>query len=475
MTEACGDGLDNDGDGAIDENCVCDTGHTQSCYGGAQEWAGVGQCSLGTQRCTGVEFGEWGACEGWTAPTADLCDGLDNDCDGTTDEDCACVPGDTQPCYGGPAEQAGVGQCALGTQTCTDDGSGEWGACQGWTASSPDVCDGLDNDCDGTADENCICDPGATRSCSSDFSSQPHLFSCGEGEATCVGNLSGSHWGSCDGETVCETVEDEFTYGETTGSRPVDIVLVVDQSGSMGGEIENVRNNLNAYSSALEASGIDYNVILIAERGTGGHDICIPPPLGGPSCSDTARFHQIDRRVGSHNALQRIEDHITTVESHMRSGSLRVFTVVTDDDSRMSANEFETFLAGRSGYDDYIFDGIIGEHHVCEGTADDGLVYIELASRTGGQIEHICEPDWSASFDRFADEIISRTVRYTLTRTPSDVTPLRVFFVEPDGTEVEQPEGTAWHYEASSNAIVIHDGYTPADGTPIRARYAVEV
>ena len=60
--------------------------------------------------------GEGGAA---CAPEAELCDGLDNDCDEQVDEDCDCEGGDTQGCYSGrPPRTAGLGECIAGTQTC---------------------------------------------------------------------------------------------------------------------------------------------------------------------------------------------------------------------------------------------------------------------------------------------------------------------------------------------------------------------
>lgn len=58
------DGLDNDGDGALDEGCTCTSGATQQCYPGPAIPEG---CRQGQQTC---EAGSWGAskCVGATLP-----------------------------------------------------------------------------------------------------------------------------------------------------------------------------------------------------------------------------------------------------------------------------------------------------------------------------------------------------------------------------------------------------------------------
>lgn len=70
----------------------------------------------------------------------------------------------------------------------------------------------------------------------------------------------------------------------TLTKKPVDIVLIVDNSGSMTEEIVGIQKNINAsFASILAASGLDYRVILVARHGaaTGGQSVCIEAPLSG--------------------------------------------------------------------------------------------------------------------------------------------------------------------------------------------------
>jgi hypothetical protein len=96
-TEVCGDGLDNDCNGHVDEGCSCENGTSQACFRGPPGRRGIGGCLDGTQVCHGFEFPEWTECEGGVSSEAEICDGKDNDCNGCIDDISDCQPEITCP------------------------------------------------------------------------------------------------------------------------------------------------------------------------------------------------------------------------------------------------------------------------------------------------------------------------------------------------------------------------------------------
>ena len=79
--------------------------------------------------------------------------GVDDNCDGRVDEFCPCTPGEMRACFTGAPDRRGAGACRDGVARCTELGAWIGNECVGATAPSDEVCDGRDDDCNGSVDD----------------------------------------------------------------------------------------------------------------------------------------------------------------------------------------------------------------------------------------------------------------------------------------------------------------------------------
>lgn len=167
--EIC-DGLDNNGDGNVDENPdeLCshlsppDNSQFYTCNMGACE---LQPCPQGFVNCDGV-----GHCELVPLPDS-TCNGIDEDCNGIVDDG---------PIVLSACDTGELGVCADGQESCTD---GQL-ICNRLTDPSTDICDGLDNDCDGTLDEDHI--PASCYPDDPEFAGTEGVGECQPGTLNCV-------------------------------------------------------------------------------------------------------------------------------------------------------------------------------------------------------------------------------------------------------------------------------------------------
>ncbi len=147
----------------IDDDCdgAIDNGNPEG--GQACETGLPGVCSAGTSVCENGAI----ACAANVGASVEVCDGLDNDCNGQND--------DGNPGGGGACNTGMPGVCADGTASC----SGGAMSCTPNAAPSAETCNGLDDDCNGVADNG---NPGGGGACSTGM---PGI--CAAGTQQCSG------------------------------------------------------------------------------------------------------------------------------------------------------------------------------------------------------------------------------------------------------------------------------------------------
>jgi hypothetical protein len=188
---------------------------------------------------------------------------------------------------------------------------------------------------------------------------------------------------------------------------PVDIIWVIDSSGSMDGEARIVQDNMNNFAASISGSGIDYHVVVITDPSF----VTVPPPLG----TDPMRYLFVNHPVGSNEPLQALISTYPMYQMFLRPMAVTHFVIVTDDESDLAAGAFQTMMEGLLGhtFDAHAIASPNETHPSCPfplcptepgctgpngDAADVGMQYMTLTDATGGRFFSICTADWSALF-----------------------------------------------------------------------------
>jgi hypothetical protein len=199
--------------------------------------------------------------------------------------------------------------------------------------------------------QGCSSDDSVTTTSNVDTSSG----GAGTSQGGSTGTFSGTGGMNTGGDEGCVAESAEATFV----NKPVDVIIVIDNSGSMSAEIQEVEKQINKNFAAIIDNAvppIDYRVIMVSRFGNYSNNrICVAAPLGGIPDNDmdghcdsipaqpvnTAKFFHHSVGIGSHDALCKLlAQHDVADEfglqpdgykAVLRDDAFKFFLVITDD------------------------------------------------------------------------------------------------------------------------------------------------
>ncbi|WP_426746883.1 choice-of-anchor D domain-containing protein [Myxococcus faecalis] len=291
----------------------------------------------------------------------------------------------------------------------------------------------------------------------------------------------------------------------------VDVLFVVDNSGSMMEEQQSLGQNFAAFLSAASAAAVDYRIGVTTtglDESPGGWSECPGGAQGGengrlfpvdgsrpriitPDTPNAAAVFADNTRVGvchwneqgldaAHRALSdpllyNLDDARTPLPNDGNGGFLRedaklaiIFLSDEEDFSSQPVSFYETYFLALKGNDKakLSINAIVGPMDLatCPTSSSAGSRYIQLANTTGGVVESICTPNWAASLEKLSNSAFGPNRKFPLSEEPADTTRI---VVHVDGVQVL----SGWEYDARTNSIIFDRDSAPAPGSLVEVTY----
>ncbi len=291
----------------------------------------------------------------------------------------------------------------------------------------------------------------------------------------------------------------------------VDILFVVDNSGSMMEEQTSLGQNFAAFMAAAQQSNVDWRIAVTTtgiQASPGGWAVC----PGGAEGGEAGRFFPVDgsspriltpqtanvAQVFAHNvkvgvchwdeqgleaAYRALSQPLASSASapgtpftadgnagFLREDAKLAIIIISDEEdfSPQPVSFYETFFKALKNNDPNMLSisAIVTPANIgtCPTGVSSGNRYIQLAGSTNGVVDSICTQNWAASLNQIGDNIYGPAKRFPLSQQPGDPTGVSVVV---NG----QPALFGWQYDALTNTVVFDDNSVPPNGSSVEITY----
>jgi len=279
---------------------------------------------------------------------------------------------------------------------------------------------------------------------------------------------------------VYKNVVEKFTQAQAQEGK-VDILWVVDDSGSMGDEQKALAYNFDVFIHEFLEKKIDFKMAITTTDGTSsknGRSVCDFSILDSTAAKsnesqfvkDFANCIKVGTRgSGREKGLQTSKSFVNRyIENWMRDDAYLVVVFVSDEEDQSSNTplsyvEYFQELKKTSGL--IKLYSIVNTKKTGTSWETIGYRYLEASDKTGGATAHI-KNDFYQVLREMGGKIVNLIDSFALSNKPHD----DKVEVKVNGAEVS----SGFTYDNQSRSIKFVDGNVPNEGSNIEISYAVQ-
>lgn len=280
----------------------------------------------------------------------------------------------------------------------------------------------------------------------------------------------------------------------------VDILWVIDDSGSMANERRRLVTNFNRFVQELLSLEVDFQMGVTSIVFNDGGKLRGATPIiknltPDPQAVFATNTTFPDSRSRWEQGLRMAQFALTSPNispGGPNAGFLRdkaalaIIVVTNEDDSSFGSTDYyaRAFRSLKGPGNELLvtFSTIAGtlpngctppgESGLYGSQANAGFRYAEVATKTGGTVGSICDVSFEQTLIKIAQALNTLKRIFPLTITPI-VGSIRVTVITPSGsTPVPNNPVTGFDYRADTNSVVFLGTYVPPPGASVRIEYA---
>ncbi len=277
----------------------------------------------------------------------------------------------------------------------------------------------------------------------------------------------------------------------------VDILWVIDDSGSMANQRRTLNRNFQGFLNKLQQLKVNYQIGVTSSNFTDRGRLRGATPIIGNMTPDAGGVFQANTtfpasRTRWEQGLRMAQfavgtgpDGGVTNPGFLRTNAALAIIVVTDeDDSSYGTTDYyaRAFQASKGKGNESLvsFSAIAGttpvgctpagEEAFYGSLADPAFRYAAVATRTGGIVGSICDSSFENTLLQIAEALNTLRRVFPLTLLPVNGT----LTVKVNGVEVPNDPVNGWQYRADTNSVVFLGTYIPPPGAEVRLEYAFD-
>jgi hypothetical protein len=293
------------------------------------------------------------------------------------------------------------------------------------------------------------------------------------------------------------TLEEVF---EQTLPSAVDVLWVVDNSGSMSQEVERLQDSFDVFIQSFLKMGLDYQIGVVTtdmDSPTQSGKLVGSTPIIDMGMADPVGTFLANTNLGSGGSADErgLDASYAALTEPLISGAnaglvrpdanLAVIILSDEDDSSdITEANYSKWMEATKGFADKaslsavvgapatsIFDPGGCTNMTNNTSATAGTTYVNVAATTGGIWGDICDLDFNLVVQYLAYAAAGLKTDFVLSETPSNIGRIRV---EVDGVTVDYHGVYGWTWEAADNAVQFHGDSVPGPGATVEISYPVK-